>query len=254
MRKSIFRISIMMCFNFVTMIAAFKTQLLFVRNSNSMFRSNRFSKTATRRLFLTDAKKYCPAGDWKMPPVPSSQKEIPLLFLDVDGVIAPSYSKDRVQFSRVKVFFNPQVSVKVDYRKEVVDQVNTWSRNRLAEVRWMTYWGPNAPLRLAPLLQFDAFENGRDVVADTTKQVQILLWANRNPQRKMVWLDDAISKYIGWRDNESFLTNPNLLLVQPKQENFGATNEDLELINKFLNNLLTEEEILKINKSIFKRK
>jgi hypothetical protein len=184
-----------------------------------------------------------PLPTWSMPPVPPDRQELPLILQDIDGCIKRTYCK-----------------TEPDYNAFVVDRLNQWSRNRTAEVRWMTNWGRRAATVFAPSVGLDSFEHGRDVyVEDTDKEVQVLRWIDRNPERQIVWVDDEIHNYLrrfGSKKNGSnlplvdrMMQHPNLLMVQPDGME-GLTTKDLKTIDTFLAGEMKAEEVLAQNMRI----
>ena len=182
------------------------------------------------------------APTWSMPPVPPDRQELPLILQDIDGCIKRSYC-----------------TTEPKYNQFVVDRLNQWSRKRTAEVRWMTYWGRRAATVFGPTVGLDTFEHGRDVyVEDPDKEVQVFRWIERNPERKIVWVDDEIHHYLrsfGSKKNSNLplvdrmMQHPNLLMVQPDCMK-GLTTEELKTIDIFLTGEMKAEEVLAQNMRI----
>lgn len=178
---------------------------------------------------------------WTMPPVPAEGEELPLILVDVDGCVGYSPGPQHPPFNQY-----------------VVDQLNEWSRSQKGEVRWLTYRGERV-YEYVNTIGVDHFPHGRDVyVEDPDKEVQVLRWLQRNPKRKIVWLDDEIRSYFKLfeqRDRHRkvftdwLVEQPNLLMVQPRSS-VGLQRKDLQLANAFLDGSLTAEEVLEQNNKI----
>eukprot|EP01033_Poteriospumella_lacustris_P014517 gene14517-biopygen6594 len=173
-----------------------------------------------------------PTPTWEMPPVPPDGRELPLMLLDIEGCLT-----NNATTSGVPPF--------------VVDKLNLWSRNRTAEIRWMTYWCYYEGM--------DTFEHGRDVdVEDTDKEVQVLRWIDRNPERQIVWIDSEIHEHLrlfGQKiDGDAVLVDRmvqhrNLLLVQPNAKQ-GLTADELQTIDTFLAGGMQAKEVLAQNRRV----
>lgn len=123
----------------------------------------------------------------------------------------------------------------------------------------MTYRGQRAVTKFAPSVGLDTFKHGRDVYfEDPNKEVQLLRWIDRNPERKIVWIDDEIYGYLRYFGNskesnlalvDQLMQHPNLLMVQPKAE-MGVTKTELREIDDFLAGNMTMEQVLAQNERI----
>lgn len=178
---------------------------------------------------------------WQMPPVPTHRPELPLILLDIDGcLLFPLRNKNK------------------QHNPTVIHKVKQWSRSRKAEIRWMTYWGHTAVTKFAPSMALDTFEHGRDVVANTKKEIQLLHWIDRNPNRKIIWIDDKIQMYLTqWMDDhpdnhskvQRVLHHSQLLMVQPN-DTIGVSKDELELVDAFLAGHTTVTSLLEHNNRI----
>lgn len=89
--------------------------------------------------------------------------EIPLLFLDIDGVVnafPKPNSKNRAQYVRHEVAVPDDGLVAVypvHVRPTVIDFLNGLHRDGRAEVRWLTTWGQFARTHFAPAVGLDDF-------------------------------------------------------------------------------------------------
>lgn len=194
------------------------------------------------KMYVDVLQSLAPLPVWSMPPVPPDGQELPLILQDIDGCIKRLYSK-----------------VQPEHNPSIVKQLNEWSRSRTAEVRWMTYWGVRAATEFAPSVGLDTFEHGRDVyVEDPYKEEQVLRWIDRNPKRKIVWIDDEIRRYLhsfGFREPGNhalvhrMVENPNLLMVQPNGEK-GVTDVEIPLVNEFLSGTMTGDAVLEQNRRV----
>lgn len=115
----------------------------------------------------------------------------PVLFLDVDGVIATfvdpanDYSDPRVNWTR-----NEQARVR--YNPAVTGWIHELAS--LAEVRWLTAWEKKAAAVLAPALGLPAFDvvrfkDHRHADLDW-KHSAVLAQLEDEPGRPVVWADD----------------------------------------------------------------
>lgn len=150
----------------------------------------------------------------------------PLILLDVDGVISKILGgmawKDE-QEARV-------CDARVRYSPTVVELLNSFVRDGLAEIRWLTSWGKDAREQLAPAIGLDDFLTARDAAWDPSKDTVAKDIAVACPNRPVVWIDDEV-KFYSMHDKAFWAQRPRTLLVQPKN---NLSREDLEQMRRFL--------------------
>lgn len=207
------------------------SEAILQHNRNVMVTKLVKHRYATERRLLNSVMAMNPPAEvWQMPPVPTHRRELPLILQDIDGCLLFPLTDDRRH--------NP----------DVMSKLNHWSRSRQAEIRWMTYWRDAAVTKFAPSVALDTFAHGRDVYDENPrKEVQVLRWIDRNPDRKIVWIDDAIHAYLTQYADvcpenrlkvQRLVQHPQLLMVQPNAT-IGMSTEDVGLVDAFLAGHLT---------------
>ncbi len=182
-----------------------------------------------------------------------SATHLPLILLDVDGVIngaARSWPKKK----RKELGSKP---LGVRYSTAVIDQINKWSRTKAAEIKWSTWWGANAQTRLAPGVKLDHFELATENPEDCgrRKAESFFNAVKDNPTRKVVWIDDELFKMLNnCKSHMDVALKKHIfesglaLLINPDYSE-GLEPQHLTMVDSFLNNKLTREEIEKNNKN-----
>jgi hypothetical protein len=156
----------------------------------------------------------------------SSRK--PLILLDVDGVLNNySWGSATVYPDEKKTVVN---AFPIRYSPTIVSAFNNFSRDGLAEVRWLTAWGGNARKLLAPALGIDDFLTVRDDSWTPNKQIVAKTIADSCPDRPIVWIDDEMVEFAG-TDMPFWKARPHTLMVEPKQR---LTFEEVEQVREFL--------------------
>ncbi len=177
---------------------------------------------------------------------------LPLVLLDVDGVIngvARSWPKDQTKSQWAWDY-------RITYSTAVINQINEWSRTKAAEIKWSTFWGSHAQTDLAPALKLDHFELATKNPEDCgeLKRESFFNAVKENPTRKVVWIDDELFSMMHrvWEKYEDVVLRKNILesgsvlLVNPDD---GLEQKHLTMVDLFLKNKLTREEIEKNNKN-----
>lgn len=163
---------------------------------------------------------------------------VPLLFLDVDGVINADRPKPRLaasyKYAEVEAAgaFYP-----IWYRPTVVDFLNELHRDGAAQVLWLTTWREDAPRNLAPALGLDKFDAAAEVAGadhpfspDWWKRNTVRSYLSESKSRPFVWLDDDLDKSLRRAFADIY---PNSLLVRPSPY-IGLSDDDLTRVSDFL--------------------
>ena len=182
-----------------------------------------------------------------------SATPLPLILLDVDGVIngaACSWPEDQRKKERPWMY-------SIRYSTAVIDQINKWSRTKAAEIKWSTWWCANAQTRLAPGVKLDHFELATENPEDCgrRKAESFFNAVKDNPTRKVVWIDDQLFEMLHDCKNDMdvvlkkhIFESGLALLINPDYDE-GLEPQHLTMVDSFLNNKLTREEIEKNNKN-----
>ena len=155
---------------------------------------------------------------------------LPLILLDVDHVVNnPYFDKkhwDDTRMVRVKGW-------NIGYSPDMVEKFNSFSRTKLAEIRWLTTWDESARTMLAPALGFDEFLLARDPEKDIGKAEAAEKLAQDYPDRPIVWLDDEVGFYTKLTREFWIQRTAKTLLLQPDQMT-GLTPKQLDIVETFL--------------------
>jgi hypothetical protein len=158
--------------------------------------------------------------------------ELPLLLLDVDGVINHwSYAPYRKLLKATEWSDSRSMNVAgytINYSPTVVNTINRFHREALAEVRWLTAWDDRAQTSLAPSLGFEHFELARG--PRVSKGDAAKAWHDLHPTRSIVWIDDELEDYS--REHADLWRNrPSTLFISPPCE---LIPKQLETVEEFL--------------------
>ncbi len=183
---------------------------------------------------------------------------LPLILLDVDGVINGKCNKWDKSTVRSCLVDGRQIT----YSTAVVDQINEWSRSKLAEVQWSTMYGRSTHKELAENLKLDHFDANlvsRYHPKDRFFTRAIYSGTNR---RRVIWIDDQIWTHFSFDEMEQYWDKPtrtmdanmqnlvfnssSILLIAPDQYE-GLVQEDLALVDSFLKKQVTVSDIAKAN-------
>ena len=178
------------------------------------------------------------------------KNKIPLLLLDVDGVIniksinkqtmdiicPPPWLDVQLTFASHTYFGDLQQTV-ICYSPTVIQQLNEWHTKKLVEIRWLTNWNDDARYRLAPKLKLNDFINSRENIEDEKYEVAYSQIKDKN-ERPLIWIDDELSSLIKLDqiNGNRWLTRKKSLFIQPNP-NLGITEDIIMEINEFLLNL-----------------
>lgn len=164
----------------------------------------------------------------------------PLILLDIDGVInavgrKARYWKDSKTIEKLEAIYpdGEKKEFKVFYSPTVVRAINAWAE--VAEVRWLSSWDDRANTFFGPAVGLHRFELARSD-PQTFKLDCFNQWANENPDRVIIWIDDNISNFKC--DNEhnplygdSIFKRKNTILISPVR---GLISEHIKLVDKLL--------------------
>ncbi len=216
--------------------------------------SQGIARIRTNRMSSSSKLQSASSTDGILNTQPSEPAPLPLILLDVDGVIngeAKSWGKRTVKK------YNS-----ITYSTAVVDQINQWSRSNLVEIRWSTYWGIRAQEELAPAIKLDHFAVATKNPAECgpKKGTTIREAIFGVPSRKVIWIDDQIPRHLSEAcDGETpssiakikdLVFNSGLVLFVGPKENEGLEPKHFELANRFLNNQMTVSDITKANQEV----
>ena len=155
---------------------------------------------------------------------------LPIWFLDVDGVVnaAGVDLPDHLIRTEAKT---AGTTWPIHYSPEVVEFINTVHRNRLAEIRWLTTWGPDARTSLAPAVGLDEFAAYEMYDSDDWWKAEIVAGSLADEERPVIWTDDDITEddIAYFRDSAGVST-----LVLAPVTTMGLTPADLRRITEFL--------------------
>ncbi len=180
---------------------------------------------------------------------------LPLILLDVDGVINGKCNKWDKSTVRSCLVDGRQIT----YSTAVVDQINEWSRSKLAEVQWSAIRGSSTHKELAENLKLDHFDAKPNSHRYGEKWNPFLasIWENR----RVIWIDDQIwahfdegfckERHTNTRTMYASMQNlvfnsSSILLIAPDQYE-GLVQEDLALVDSFLKKQVTVSDIAKAN-------
>jgi hypothetical protein len=162
---------------------------------------------------------------------PKKTQNLPLILLDVDGVINRFVTNKKIWMDEMEVAVNcgGDSYRSIRYSPTVVAALNQIFETGLAEIRWLTYWNQEAQEYLAPQLGLRHFEMGNDL-RYTDKGPAAKEWAILHPERPIVWIDDEISMH-SFCDSEFWATRPKTMLIAPKDH---LSSEHLGTLTEFL--------------------
>lgn len=182
----------------------------------------------------------------------------PIILLDVDGIINCMGEWGSINKIWPDTLTAENVhGYNIVYSPTVVAKINKWSE--VAEVKWLTSWGPRARDFLAPRLGLNAFsvlpyDNKAKDNNNTKVSCAEEVAKEMDPDRLLIWLDDDFKLWIpitynhdSWQFKEGFANHnghcltpgedcrlrPNSLYISPY---CGLTPNHLALVDKYLAN------------------
>jgi hypothetical protein len=162
----------------------------------------------------------------------------PVILLDVDGVVYcfRSIWPDQKQCQGL--------NWSVRYSPTVVDKINSW--NKVANVKWLSYWNNDARDDLAPALGLDSFENARLDESDRSEVGKVRsaysTATNLGDDGIVIWISYEVralkthySNYVDESTKTSYgsiFQRPNTFLVT---SDYGLTPEHVAFVDSILN-------------------
>lgn len=155
----------------------------------------------------------------------------PVLFLDIDGTIAPMAPVPAPGSAYLRPLRRPTL-MSVPYDPIVALRVAQIHRSGLAEIRWLTDWDAEAVTEWTAVGLGPFKHVARPAAAgDWWKTNVVRQWLRDHPRGRAVWVDDAISERAG--DLVLGADEDRLLTVAPMSD-VGLTANDLDLIEGWL--------------------
>ena len=168
-----------------------------------------------------------------------SESGLPLILLDIDGVINTDGKHSENYFSDLKKVANIR---KFTYSPTVISKINEWSS--VAEIRWLTDWNERANTIVAPAVGLELFSLGRNEARNLTKLEAFVDNSQKNPDRLIIWIDDELMQFKQSNDrskdtyyneylryHKNIFTRPNTLLISPA---IGLTADFIQVIDHVL--------------------
>jgi hypothetical protein len=163
----------------------------------------------------------------------------PLILLDIDGVINTDNRHSGAFWTDVRK------GGTIHYSPTLVEHLNRWTLNELAEIRWLTDWNERANSVLAPAIGLQLFTLARNEDAKISKLDAFIQNSKKNdPSRLIIWIDDELKsfkelndkleqtyhmKYLQYEKN--VFTRPNTVFLSPA---IGLTPEHVSLVDAIL--------------------
>jgi hypothetical protein len=161
----------------------------------------------------------------------------PLLFLDVDGVVAPldqTLDLEDLPAGFEAARIGPYPGFIPTHLKSSLPELS-----QRCEIIWTTTWEEEGPKSIAPLFglnskaEYLSLLERRHKDGLDWKQAKHEAVKERVGDRPFIWIDDQIMGYMSqWAKS---IPNPSLL-IKPKR-NIGITDKDIRKINRFLDSL-----------------
>lgn len=127
--------------------------------------------------------------DWRsLLHLPTTRRTLPVVFVDIDGVLAPLAMREGLQDAYVGGWQGTIV-----YDPAVIAAIKRWHVEGLAEVRWLTSWDEDANACFAPAVGLPEFqvhpEPTRGGLPGWWKEV-VVCRELYETSRRVVWLED----------------------------------------------------------------
>jgi hypothetical protein len=186
-----------------------------------------------------------------------------LILLDIDEVILlNNHSSHPVWNKRLMEKFENKKNAM--YSQTVVEKIVQWHNSGSAEICWLTMWSTAAQVTFAPTvglphfkLAFNPWETASSTGRPNKAKIFLRLYRqNKENKRKIIWIDNELTYYLEKYKNklttndfpelEEVVNDPFVLLVQPNSD-LGLVPSDIELIDNFLNNVITGKEVVEHN-------
>lgn len=154
----------------------------------------------------------------------------PVVFVDIDGVLAPLAMRDGLEVAHVGGWQGTIV-----YDPQVIAAIRGWHEAGVAEVRWLTSWDEDANDCFAPAVGLPVFhvhpEPLRAITSGWWKDIVVCreLYETR---RRVVWLEDeADNSAAAHRVADA---EPDRALIIVPDARVGLTVEDCARVEAFL--------------------
>lgn len=173
---------------------------------------------------------------------------IPLLLLDVDGVIAPIGDPHHPQFQGTRIVERDAPPGRTAFLPDAIARIASWEADGLVDVEWLTTWFDDAPSFLSPAFRLPdwiAHKRPRAVVGTWWKA--LVVGRALAAGRPVVWMDDDI-KYRA----EHLVHHPRLLAVSPEASR-GLTEAHLASAQAWLEHRQSTARLLGLRATALER-
>lgn len=174
-----------------------------------------------------------------------SESELPVLFLDVDGVLNSFGASpwEHMETFWVHPDFDPdaELDARTGYAISTSKEIGRALRGLPVEIRWLTTWCSKANSHIAPLVGLPddlpvAYEddpmNLRHNYNSYWKLDTVADFVEQNPGRKVIWVDDDAITHTALIRLQAL--DAQILAIRPHWET-GITPDDIRLIEEFVN-------------------
>lgn len=155
----------------------------------------------------------------------------PVVFVDIDGVLAPMAMRDGLEVAQVGGWQGTVV-----YDPAVIAYLRRWHQDGLAEVRWLTSWDDDANTCFAPAVGLpEFFVHPEPVRADPGRgwwKEAVVSHHIRETPRRVVWLEDEVA--VDSAAHRLAATDPDHALIIVPDSRTGLTIEDCHAVERFL--------------------
>ncbi|AXT85120.1 hypothetical protein C6I20_07955 [Aeromicrobium sp. A1-2] len=153
----------------------------------------------------------------------------PIWFLDIDGVVNAAGIDLPTHLTRTEAT-TAGTTWPIHYSSEIVDFINMVHRGGLAEIRWLTTWGPDARTSFAPAVGLDDFTAYEMYDSEGWWKAEIVAACIARESRPIIWTDDDITEIqAAWLHDS--VSSPSLA-ISPCTES-GLRSIDLRRIAGF---------------------
>lgn len=155
---------------------------------------------------------------------------LPVVFVDIDGVLAPLAMRDGLEVAHVGGWQGTVV-----YDPAVIAYLRRWHEDGLAEVRWLTSWDEDANACFAPQVGLPEFPVHPEPVHGGLRgwwKETVVCHHLYETRRRVVWLEDeAADSQAAHRVAEA---EPHRALIVVPNDRVGLTVEDCVVVEEFL--------------------
>jgi hypothetical protein len=161
-------------------------------------------------------------------PAPAAPR--PVVFVDIDGVLAPLAMREGLEVAHVGGWQGTVV-----YDPAVIAYLRRWHEEGLAEVRWLTSWDDDANTCFAPQVGLPTFfvhpEPLRSDGRGWWKEAVVCHHLYETP-RRVVWLEDEAADSPAARLVAE--AEPHRALIIVPDDRVGLTVADCAVVEEFL--------------------